>query len=164
MAAWSWDSISKTFHYTYPLVLNPRNNFNIVLVLVDLHQELRNVYILEKIEIQCFWKSHTKNIFLNSLYLGLFFLLFNRHTGEFMKRVREMSSQLFVTIYALFIYPSAHKQLRQHHPNPFREFSCMPFNNQGQITKNYKRSCSVSFIRQLVVFNVQPVRGILQIT
>ena len=31
------------------------------------------------------------------------------------------SDQLFVTLYTLSIYPSAHKQLRRHHPNPFLE-------------------------------------------
>ena len=36
-----------------------------------------------------------------------------------------MSSQLFVTLYTLYIYPSAHKQLIQHLPIPFREFPCM---------------------------------------
>ena len=44
------------------------------------------------------------------------------YAGEFTKRVREMSSQLFVTLYTLSIYPFAHKQLRRHLPNPFREF------------------------------------------
>ena len=33
--------------------------------------------------------------------------------------VREMSYQLFVTLYTLYIYPSAHKQLRWHLPSPF---------------------------------------------
>ena len=33
-----------------------------------------------------------------------------------------MSSQLLVTIYTLSTYPSAHKQLRRHLPNPFCEF------------------------------------------
>ena len=32
--------------------------------------------------------------------------------------------QLFVTLYSLSIYPSAHKQTRRHLPNSFREFSC----------------------------------------
>ena len=41
------------------------------------------------------------------------------------ERVREMSSQLFVSLYTLSIYPSAHKQLRRHLPNPFREFPCI---------------------------------------
>ena len=36
-----------------------------------------------------------------------------------MKRVWEMLSQLFVMIYTLSIYPSEHKQLRQHLPNLF---------------------------------------------
>ena len=47
------------------------------------------------------------------------------NTGEFTKRVREMSSQLSVTLYTQSIYPSAHKQLRRHLPNPFREFPCI---------------------------------------
>ena len=42
--------------------------------------------------------------------------------GEFTKRVREMSSLRFVTLYTLSSYPSAHKQLRRYLPNPFREF------------------------------------------
>ena len=46
------------------------------------------------------------------------------HTGEFTKRVWEMQSQLFVTLYTLSIYPSAQKQLRRHLPNHFREFPC----------------------------------------
>ena len=44
--------------------------------------------------------------------------------GEFTKRVREKSSQLFVALYTLSIYPSAHNQLRRHLPKPFREFPC----------------------------------------
>ena len=46
-------------------------------------------------------------------------------TGEFRKRVRETSSQLFFTLYTLSIYPSA--QLRWHLPNPFREFPYITF-------------------------------------
>ena len=47
----------------------------------------------------------------------------NLSTVELMKRVREMSSQLFVTLYTLdLLYPSAHKQLRRHLLNPFRVF------------------------------------------
>ena len=41
---------------------------------------------------------------------------------EFKKRVREMSSQLFVTLHTLSTYLSAHKQLRRHLLNLFREF------------------------------------------
>ena len=40
-------------------------------------------------------------------------------TGEYAKKVREMSSPLFVTLYTLSIYPFAHKQLIRH-----REFPC----------------------------------------
>ena len=48
-----------------------------------------------------------------------------RHcTGGFTKRVREMSYQLFVTLYTLSIYPYAHQQLRRHRPKPFRECPC----------------------------------------
>ena len=47
---------------------------------------------------------------------------FCSNTGEFTKRVREMSSQPSVTLYALSIIPSAHKELRQHLQNPFRKF------------------------------------------
>ena len=39
--------------------------------------------------------------------------------------VRKMSSQLCVTLHILSIYPSSHKQLRRHSPNPFHEFSCI---------------------------------------
>ena len=49
---------------------------------------------------------------------GSSFSTFVKDTWDFKKRVREMSSQLFVT---LSIYPSAHEQLRRHLPNPFRE-------------------------------------------
>ena len=49
-------------------------------------------------------------------------VIYIKCTGEFTKRVREMSSQLLVTLYSLSIYPSAHKQLRRHLPNPFCEF------------------------------------------
>ena len=45
-------------------------------------------------------------------------------TGEFTKRVRETSSQLFDTLYTLSINPYTHKQLRRHLPNPFRKFPC----------------------------------------
>ena len=45
------------------------------------------------------------------------------HTGDFTKKVREMSSQLFVTLYTLSIYTSAQKQLSRHLPNLFRELS-----------------------------------------
>ena len=36
-----------------------------------------------------------------------------------------MSSQLFVTLYTLSIYSSAHKLLRIHRPNLLREFPCI---------------------------------------
>ena len=48
-----------------------------------------------------------------------------KNTGEFTKRVRETSFQLFVPLYTLPNYPFAHKQLRRHLPNPFREFPCI---------------------------------------
>ena len=35
-----------------------------------------------------------------------------------------MLSQLYVTLYALSTYPSAHKELRRHLQNPFRKFPC----------------------------------------
>ena len=35
-----------------------------------------------------------------------------------------MSSELFVTLYTLSFYPSAHKQRRRLHPIPFRELPC----------------------------------------
>ena len=50
--------------------------------------------------------------------------VFCSNTGEFMKRVRDMSSHLFVTLYTLSTYPSAHKELRRHLQNPFRKFPC----------------------------------------
>ena len=52
--------------------------------------------------------------------------LYSLSTGEFTKRVQEMLSQLFVTLFTLSIYPSEHKQLRQ--PNPFHEFPCIIYN------------------------------------
>ena len=64
-------------------------------------------------------------------------------TGEFTKMVREMSSQLFVIPNKLSIYPSAHKQLRRHLPNPLREFPCILRINwdpasQGRILESSK--------------------------
>ena len=50
--------------------------------------------------------------------------------GNSQKRVREMSSQMFVTLYTLSIYPSAHKQLRRHLPNLFREFPCSSISDE----------------------------------
>ena len=49
------------------------------------------------------------------------YLHFDSCTGEFTERVRELSSQLCVTLYTLYIYPSApaHKQLRRHLPKHF---------------------------------------------
>ena len=44
------------------------------------------------------------------------------NTEEFTKRVGVISSKLFVTLYTLSIYASAHKQLRRHLQNSFREF------------------------------------------
>ena len=81
-------------------------------------------------------------------------------TGENTKRVREMSSNLFVLLYTPSIYPSAHKQLRRHIPNPFREFPCIAciffidntenlfqiFSSKGCWPRNFKefvRSCYV---------------------
>ena len=45
--------------------------------------------------------------------------------GNSQKGFGEMSSQLFVTLFTLSIYQSAHKQLKRNLPNPFREFSCI---------------------------------------
>ena len=45
--------------------------------------------------------------------------------GNSRKGYREMSSRLFVTLYTLSIYLSAHKQLRQYLPNPLHEFPCI---------------------------------------
>ena len=56
--------------------------------------------------------------FLSNKNIGL-------NTEEFTKRVREMSSQLSVTLHTLYIYPSARKQLRRHLQNPFREVPCI---------------------------------------
>ena len=36
-----------------------------------------------------------------------------------------MSSQLFVTLYTLYIFPSAHNHLSRRHLNPFGEFPCI---------------------------------------
>ena len=57
-------------------------------------------------------------------------------TREFTKRIREMSSQLFVTLCILSTYPSAHNQLRRHLPNFFCEFPCIkvPSNNSIHIS------------------------------
>ena len=56
------------------------------------------------------------NFCLKQTHTQIYFI----HSGEFLKRVREMSSQLFVTLYILSIYPSAHKQLiRQTTPESF---------------------------------------------
>ena len=44
---------------------------------------------------------------------------FGANTGEFTKRVQEMSTQLFVTLNTLSIYPSALKQLRWKLSNHF---------------------------------------------
>ena len=55
------------------------------------------------------------------------FVAVNIGTGEFTKRVREKLSQLFVSLYTLSIYYSAHPahpQLSRHLPNPFCEFPC----------------------------------------
>ena len=46
-------------------------------------------------------------------------LYYRQTTGEFTKRVREMSSQLPVTLYSLSIYTSSYKQLRRHLPCTF---------------------------------------------
>ena len=50
-------------------------------------------------------KTH-KNCAVTSYLGGLY-------TREFTKRVREMSSQLFATLYILSTYPYVHKQLRR---------------------------------------------------
>ena len=52
-------------------------------------------------------------------------------TGEFRQRVREMLSDLFVTLYTLSIYPSAHKQLRRHLPKTFAN-SLVSLNRQNK--------------------------------
>ena len=59
-------------------------------------------------------------VFLHYLYV--FYIIYILPTGEFSKRVWMISDQLFVTLYRLSIY---HKQLRRHHPNPFRELPCI---------------------------------------
>ena len=72
------------------------------------------------------------------LFIQLTQLTLNRlnNTGEFTKRVREMSSQLFVTLYTLSIYTSAIKQLRrQTSPKPFSWIPlCFRSNNLKQDT------------------------------
>ena len=52
----------------------------------------------------------------------IFFVDGYPYTGELAKRVREMSSQLCITLYTLSIYHSVQKQLSRHLLNPFREF------------------------------------------
>ena len=47
------------------------------------------------------------------------------YAREFAKSIWEMSSQLFVTLYTLSIYPSSQKQLSRHLPNPSPEFPCI---------------------------------------
>ena len=63
--------------------------------------------------------------FIRRFYKYIFSIYFFRsyvpYTGEFTKRVREMSSQLFFTLYTLSEYSSAHKQLRRFIPNTFHE-------------------------------------------
>ena len=49
----------------------------------------------------------------------------SHHTKEFSKRVREVLSQLFVTLYTISIYLSVHKQLKRRLTIPFREFPCI---------------------------------------
>ena len=76
------------------------------------------------------WSHTTNNLFPEiymyvwnvSIYTYIYFKYRKIH-----KRVREISSQLFVTlhIYTVSIYPSAHKLLRRHLPNPSREFPCI---------------------------------------
>ena len=63
----------------------------------------------------------------------------NFATGEFTTRLRMMTSQLFVTLYTLSIHPSAHKLLRRHLPNPFREFPCIKYSESF----TYKKIVSV---------------------
>ena len=66
-----------------------------------------------------------KYFFLYFFYVLLFYIYSIWYTGELTKRVREMSSQLFITPYTLSIYLSAHKQLIRQLPNPLREFLCI---------------------------------------
>ena len=51
-----------------------------------------------------------------------------------------MSSQLFFTLDTLYIYPSTHKQMRQHLPNPRHEFPCTDYdlgwNGQRPVEKD----------------------------
>ena len=77
--------------------------------------------------------SYKRYLRCNNCFLLLVYTHKHKHTsypiyysrGEFMKRIWEMSPQLYVTLYTLSIYTSAHKQLRQHLLNPFYEIPCI---------------------------------------
>ena len=59
-----------------------------------------------------------------------------------------MSSQLFVTIYTLYINLSAHKQFRRHLPNHFREFPCILFYLNYMYIR-HTPMCIISYIKKL---------------
>ena len=65
------------------------------------------------------------SLFFSSPSFSIFKCPHLHFTEEFTRRVRKMSSQLFVTLYTLSIYPSTQRQLRRHLPNPSREFPCI---------------------------------------
>ena len=89
--------------------------------------------------LSLFIKVKTQNCLFSFLLLPLFFHI-KIHTGEFTERVREMSSQLF---FALYIYPSAHKQLTRHLPDPFRE---LPSSILGKKSFRHKGEINMSII------------------
>ena len=71
-----------------------------------------SLYVLLKHMCEKWWLKYA------SVHKSLFLVGSLGDKGEFTKRIREMSSQLSVTLYTLSIYPSAHKQLRRDLPNP----------------------------------------------
>ena len=70
---------------------------------------------------KCFWKFLCKlpdeNNKIN--YIEIFNYTIDFYAGEFTKRVQEKSSQLFVTLYTISIYPSAQKTAETTSPEPF---------------------------------------------
>ena len=56
-----------------------------------------------------------------SYHFGIVHGVIKEHS---LKGFREMLSQQLHYMYTLYIYPSAHNQLRRHLPNPFLDFPC----------------------------------------
>ena len=55
-----------------------------------------------------------------------------------------MSFQLCVKQYTLYIYPSAHKQLRRHIPNTFCELPCINISLEPAVTGQYSLETPVT--------------------